>query len=296
MLLLPVADGINGNYNDNDPADDKYFVEVHISGFTGGADRAFDIKCFRGYGRRTFWNLDCEGNNCGVNVSGGVTDTNGYDSIHYNIEDPKDEDDYGNLTESEAVGYWKDLLGLMEFSTHGYAGGVGWYRRVYEEDDDDSITELYDPLHKERIKATEVPANLDDILLAILGGCHTGDAPSGSGDSMTTAVANSGVDIVLGWEKTQYKSRSLFVKYFLTRAYQEENTDYGIEWDNYPTVDQALEAAYEDLADEIGAGEGEPDSSNADYVYDNRVVTGSDGETTAKALKLYPARYGAKDN
>ncbi len=110
---------------------------------------------------------------------------------------------------------------------------------------------------------------------------------------MTKAVANSGVDIVLGWEKTQYKSRSLFVKYFLTRAYEEECMEYAqeethpVEWDDYPETDEALKAAYHDLGEAIGYG-GDDDKSSANYVYDNRVVTGSD-------LKLYPPRYGAKD-
>ena len=60
--------------------------------------------------------------------------------------------------------------------------------------------------------------------------------------------------------------------------------------DDYPTVDEAYDAAIIRLYRE------ELDRESTLFLYDSKVIDGAQGAETAEEMKLYPARYGGKDN
>jgi hypothetical protein len=136
---------------------------------------------------------------------------------------------------------------------------------------------------------------LDDVNLAILGGCHTAEA-NAAGTSVVTAFTNAGVDIVMGWKGEQDSDASLFVKYFLQRAFQQASNavNFGVgvdvSWTNYPKVWEARDAAYVDLVQALGTA-----TNSATYVYTNCVIDGYTGTNAALNMKIFPPRYGADD-
>jgi len=292
----------------NGSKESNNLVTVAIRGFGEVQNNdSFTVKLHRGYGSRKFWDRKLtSGTNSfawGIDLTGGITRSNGYESTSYNITNPMDTNDYGNLRRDAALVEWKTKLALMECSTHASAGSLGWYYREYgAADDTNSVDELYDSSHREPIAWHLVKAlDLDDINVAIVGGCCTADT-NDIGKSTVKAFGNAGVDVVIGWKDMQYSSRSLFVKHFLTRAFQKleagvDNTDttpeIHVSWTNYPTVSNALLAAYSDLENDIG--DDGVEHSSARHVYQNLVVDGAGGKAAALQSKVYPPRYGADD-
>lgn len=294
------------------------YVEVHIGGFNPTGDRTFSLKCHRGYGAQKFWDelfIDNEVNlgRWGVDHDDDAID-DFWDAVSYNTADPTDGNDYGNLTEEDAKTKWTDVVGLIDVMTHGNKGLLGWYWRTRFSDpiNDPDMFELFDPAHDADIEAKEInpaedPLDLNDVLLAVLNSCDSAGA-NDAGQSLPQALKDRGVDVVLSWKNVTYREHSKFMKYFFEYASQKVQAkitgedwtgdpDAEVEWDNYPTVNKAILAAYFKLAGEIGRGDGEDpeprDASNANYVCGNLEVGGKNANPGN--VKLFPARYGAKD-
>ncbi len=196
---------------------------------------------------------------------------------------------------------WKNLLGLLDVGVHSNSGFLGWYWRTAT----NVVFELRDEQNSANILDSEVlNENYDDILFAMLGGCSTGSTPDDpSRKAMTEAMADEGVDIVLGFRDSQtHTVRELFCRYFFHYCYVEEHSaEYkigeeiyiSVEWgqdpgkdDDYPRVDQAYEAAVIELIDKVGF-------DKAKYLYERIEVDGT--ETLPKSIKIYPPRYRKKD-
>jgi len=287
ILVFPKVNGENGVYNDS--ANVNNLMEVDLDGFDVADGDTFDLRLFRGYGVRKFWDESIGSRNRkgGVDHSADALNANGFDAKGYDRTDPGSDSDYGNLDRDAAIQEWEDKLALVEISTHASTGHIGWYVGTYNTGEgavNGKEQELYDSDHRQSYYATDVitDQDLDDVFVFIAGGCDTYGEPEKEGkESIPTVLKNRGVDAVLSWDKSQYPARHLWVKYFLEMSFVKG------EGGEYPTM---LEAAV-DARDELV---GDFDQDTANYVYNNLKWDGK--VANPQNQKLFPPRYGRKDN
>ena len=284
LFLLPRADD-QDHYNSDGTT--KNLVKVDLSGLTKTEGAQHQVLCHRGFpsGVRKFWDVTVAGEPCGVNARANVTSTAGYNS-----------DFELNKTAAYAIDKWTSRDAFIDYDGHSGKGFIGWYWRVRPSPGDgDSFGELFDMSHNMFIQVAPrndpnyiaPPSNMDDVQLAVLCGCHNAEG-TGNHVSPKQAMKDAGVDVVLAWNGTTNTNHSLFAKLFLTLAYQKTNTLYTPQWTDYPSVENAREAAIEWLRVLTS-------STIADSVDSNLVIAGAQSETAAKNTILYPPRYGAKD-
>lgn len=248
----------------------------------------FDLRLFRGYGVRKFWDetIGSRNRKAGVDRSADTLNANEFDAKGYDRTDPGSDSDYGNLDRDAAIQEWEDKLALVEISTHASTGHIGWYVGTYNTGEGavaGKEQELYDSAHRQSYYATDriTDQDLDDVFVFIAGGCDTYGEPEKEGmESIPTVLKNRGVDVVFSWDKSQYPARHLWVKYFLEMSFVKVAGAY-------PTMEAAAVSARDELVDDF-------DQETANYVYDNLKWDGK--VANPQNQKLFPPRYGRKDN
>jgi len=286
VLVFPKVNGENGVYNNAAVADN--LVEVNLDGFDVVDGNTFVLDLRRGYGARKFWDdtIGSRNRKAGVDYSADALNAKGFDAKGYDRLNPGSDSDYGNEGRGEAIGEWEDKLALVEISTHASTGHIGWYVGTYKTEGAAAgkEQELFDLEHRQSYYASEyiTDQDLDDVFVFIAAGCNTYGEPDKEGmESIPTVLKNRGVDAVLSWDKNQNLALYLWMKYFLEMSFVKG------QGGEYPTMDEAAQDARDELVYDF-------DEATANYVYDNLKWDGK--VANPKNQKLFPPRYGRKDN
>ena len=118
------------------------------------------------------------------------------------------------------------------------------------------------------------------MFIFIAGGCHTAEDPV-TRDSIPETLKKAGVDIVMAWDKGQNKNRYLFVKYFLTKCFEQEADG------SYLNINTALVETRTWLV-LVGMSK-----ENIDKIIKNLKWNGTIADPLEQ--RLMPARYGQDD-